>query len=265
MTRETVADGIYYPADPEQLYQAITRTHRECTDLTRNASVVVAPNGGYQITLRYIFTALRAAKPRPELVCILAPPNSSTSTGNALPESDEFATPFGPIPVATGLVEQIVHGEGSFRYDEIAHLGDHSIEIVLPVMHYLFGPVPIIPILCGTLTEEELSASARTLRTVLRGKNVLTIVSGNMSGFTNPEHADLCARQTIRLLMNGPREAVFPGIPMLAHTPRSLWPLILAHLIAPENTRPELLHRGTFETEFEGDTGSVVFASLAYQ
>ncbi len=265
MMRDTVADGIYYPADPEQLYQEINHAHRECNDLTRNAAVVVAPNGGYQIALRYIFAALRAAKPQPEAILIIAPPNSTGTIGNQLPESDSFATPFGPVPVARELVDEMISGEHCFQYDEIAHLRDHSIEIMLPVAHYLFGPVPIVPILTGALTEEQLTASASILRNLLRGRNILTICSANLSGYTTVDRADLRARQTIRLLMSGPREAVFPGIPMLDQPPRSLWPLLLTHLIAPENTRPELLCRSTFETDFKGETGSVVFGSIAYQ
>ncbi len=265
MIRTMVAEGLYYPEDGEELIEQIRAVLAQSSQVPGNSSVVLAPYGSYEIVLPYIVPALRAAIPHPEVIVILAPPNSSATPGILLPESEVFATPLGNVEVDQPVTGQLRGAETLFPVDEIAHLRDHSIEIMLPVLHYLFGNTPIVPLLVGPLEPRALQTAAHSLQKALEHRRWMVLVSANLSGFTSPRRAAVRAREILRLLMNDPGPAVLDGMLMVPDPPRSFWPILLGHLLAPAGTRPELLHRGTFETEYEDDTGSVVFASIAYR
>lgn len=259
-----VADEMYYPGEPEELRRQLQRALSDAPAISGTSRVVIGPYGAYDLTLPYVMHALKAAaKLKPSAILLLAPPNA-TSSRVLLPESSAFATPFGELPVDRGVLESLTGASTLFEMDEFAHLRDHSIETMLPAVYVLFGSLPIIPILVGTLPPPRLLHAARTISGVLRDREVLTVVSANLSGFTTPGEADARSRGIIRLLMDSPGERILGTMETLESPPRSLWPIALGHLLAGPATRPLILDRGTFETEYEGDTGSVVLAAIAY-
>lgn len=265
MIRSMVADEMYYPGSPEELRRQIQHTLTTIAAPTRSSNVVVAPYGAYDLTLSYVMQALRTTvTEQPETVVLIAPPNATAPGRALLPESSGFATPFGVLPVDQPALSRLAATSSVFEIDEFAHLRDHSIETMLPPIQYLFGPVPIIPILVGTLSPGVLHQVARGLQTSLLGRRYVTVISANLSGFTTLRRADARARSIIRMLFNSPGETVLATMETLEDPPRSLYPIILGHLLAGTPTRPSILMRGTFETEYEGDTGSVVFAAIAY-
>jgi MEMO1 family protein len=265
MIRSMVADDMYYPGSPEDLRHQLQRALAKTTGTAGTARVVVGPYGAYELTLTYMMEALRAATRRkPERVVILAPPHASASGRVLIPESDLFATPFGALPVDHEVLLELIDSSTLFTRDEFSHLRDHSIETMLPPLHYLFGPIPIVPILVGALSPALLRHAARTLEATLSGHDSLVVVSANLSGFTTPPEADARSRAMVRLIMNSPGEGILGAMETLENPPRSLWPIVLGHLLAGEDSRPAIVNRGTFDTEYDGDTGSVVFASIVY-
>ncbi|MBN1419859.1 MAG: AmmeMemoRadiSam system protein B [Planctomycetes bacterium] len=65
----------------------------------------------------------------------------------AIYPSGAWETPFGALPVDSALAESIAReaGDGA-RLDAAAHEDEHSIEVQLPFVRYLFGELPIVPI-----------------------------------------------------------------------------------------------------------------------
>lgn len=266
MTRAMVAEDIYYPGDPTLLRKQLQTAFRTNETVSLDASVVVAPYGAYELSLDYLVTALKATGvQRPDLVFLLAPHHTEGSRGVLLPESDSFATPFGELPVATPILDHLQHTCRTFSIDEIAHLQDHSIEVLLPAVHYHFGTVPIVPLLVTPLQIEMIQPVADSLIASIGEKNVKVVVGANLSGFTDPSEADAIARKVIRLIMTAPGDRIVESLTTFEDPPRSTWPLVLGHILAGRYTRPQILRRGTFDTEYDGDVGTVAFSSIAYQ
>lgn len=260
-----VGEDIYYPGDPDILRRQLQTTFLETNTLSENAPVVVAPYGAYSHSAAYIAGALKAAgSATPEIVIVLAPPHSTTTGMVLLPESDRFETPFGELPVAMSLLEQLKSSCRYFVDDEIAHLQNHSIEVLLPAIHYHFGTVPIVPLLVSQLSRDQILPVTDALVAIAGDRTSRVIVSANLSGFTTPTEADAVSRKLIRLLMTAPGRGIVDSIATFEAPPRSMWPLVVGHIFAGVHTRPQILKRGTFDTEYEGDVGSVVFSSIAY-
>ena len=266
MIRAMVADGIYYDDDPDTLRSQLQEAFRRSAALRGSARVVVAPYGAYSLTLPYIAQALKSAgEYTPEQIVVLAPPSSSMPAAIMLPESETFATPFGELHVSEKAAETLLtRYDALFAIDEIAHLQDHSVEIMLPAVHYLFGEVPILPLLVGEITTDQTSIAREAIAGILDGTRSLVIAAANLSGFVPPHEADARARKLVRLMMTSPGDQIIRSVETYEDPPRSLNTLVLAHLLAGVDTRPDVISRGSFETEYEGDGGTVVFASIAY-
>lgn len=260
-----VGDGIYYPADPVELRRSLQTAFRTNETVGYNAGVVVAPYGAYRHSLSYLVSSLKATGPtRPKLVVLLAPSCADDAAGVLLPESDSFETPFGELPVATDLLDVLVRSSRHFLPDEIAHLRNHTLEVLLPAIQYHYGTVPIVPLLVTHLGIEQLAPITDALSMIREKVPTQIIVGANLSSFTTPTEADAEARKFIRLVMTAPGRNIIDTISMLERPPRSTWPLAIGHVLAGHYARPHVLSRGSFDTEYEGAVGTVVFSSIAY-
>lgn len=265
MMRAMVGEDIYYPGDPETLRPMLQRAILDSDTPPAAARVVVAPFGGYQFTLSYLGMSMRACSlAKPEIAVVIAPPNDDEVRYAMLPEAESFATPFGALPVATDVVRSLVAGSDLFQYDEFAHLADHSIELLLPPLHYLFGPIPIIPILLGRVDTDRLPEIADTITASISNRSSITILGANLSGFATLEESDGRSRQIVRLLMTSPGRAIVENLRTMENPVRSLATIAVGHILAGERARPSVLARGIFDTEYNGDTGSVALAAIAY-
>ena len=264
MTRDTIGADIYYPSDPGTLRSNIQAAVAAAGVTGSDAKVIVAPNGGYELSLPYLGAALRAcSRVEPEFAVVLAPPSGTAAARIMLPQSDSFTTPLGPMPVEKTMLAKIRAVCPEADYDEIAHLGDHSIEVQLPGLRYLYGPIPIVPLLIGELAPHAIARTARCIAAEAGDRVFLTVVSGNLSGFVDPKTAKIRARATVRLILDSPGEEILPKLRTMSERPRSTWPLVLGHCLAAD-TRPVVLGRDLFEIDVDSGVGCVAFGSVAY-
>lgn len=265
MIREMVGEEIYYPGDPDVLRPMLQRAILDSDTQPAAARVVIAPFGGYRFTLPYLGMSMRACSlARPEVAIVLAPPNDDDTAQALLPEAEAFATPFGTLPVEKELAGHLARISDLFEYDEFAHLANHSIELLLPPLHYLFGPIPIVPILLGRVDIDRIPDIAEAIAAASKSVSTITILGANLSGFASLEESDGRSRQIVRLLMTSPGRSIIDNIKTMENPVRSLSTIAVGHILAGDEARPSVLARGIFDTEYDGDTGSVALASIAY-
>jgi AmmeMemoRadiSam system protein B len=260
-----VGDGIYYPGDPVELRRSLQTAFRINETIGFNSGVVVAPFGAYRHCLPYLVSSLKATGPtKPKRVILLAPAHSDDAGVILVPEADTFETPFGALPVATGILGELTRSCRHFVPDEIAHLQNHTLEVLLPAVHYHYGTVPIVPLLVTRLGIEQLTPITDAIAMIRDEVPTQILIGANLSSFTTPAEADAEARKLVRLVMTAPGPGIIDTIPTLEDAPRSTWPLAVGHILAGYYARPHILSRGSFDTEYEGAVGTVVFSSIAY-
>ena len=101
--------------------------------------------------------------------------------------------PLGFFPVDEEIVQILTRG-GLFESDYISHLGEHSIEVLLPFIYYACGQkIPkIVPICVGTHDPKRLARAAGNLVSVWQnlshaGKKLGLIISSDMNHFESHE------------------------------------------------------------------------------
>lgn len=118
-----------------------------------------------------------------------------------LSNSHSFFTPLGNIPVDRTISEELEFQSSFFEINDIPHLGEHSIEILLPFVKYCFPNASIVPILMGQPKAQYIYDLANALKTVITPvlDETLIIVSCNLSCDADQKTARQLAEECFRL------------------------------------------------------------------
>jgi len=149
-----------------------------------------------------------------------------------------YATPYGPLPTDTAVVDALVDaiGQEAAFGEELHHRGEHSIELAAVWLHHMRGgkPVALVPILTGSFYRFVLGESALAddpvltsfvpaLRSALQGRAAVVVAAGDLAhigpafdgrpvdsdGKTQLERDD---EQLISTICDGDAEAFFHTI-----------------------------------------------------
>jgi AmmeMemoRadiSam system protein B len=127
---------------------------------------------------------------KPDVAVIFGP--NHTGYGNALAVMSEgfWRTPLGDIEVESEIANQIVHESHIIDVDDSAHSFEHSIEVQLPFLQYLYGSefkiVPICFLMQDLLSAREVG---QAVAKVLAGRNAVVIASSDMTHYEPQERA----------------------------------------------------------------------------
>ena len=158
----------------------------------RNIIGLVCPHAGYMFSgpvAAHAYYQL-ALDGKPDVVVFFGP--NHTGYGSALAVMDEgfWRTPLGDVEVDGETAKQIVHESRIVDVDESAHRLEHSIEVQLPFLQYLYGSqFKIVPI-CFLM--QDLSSAmdvGKAVAKVLVGKNAVIIASSDMTHYEPQERA----------------------------------------------------------------------------
>ena len=207
--RYPVANGIFYPDSEESLSNQLSswglKKGQSCTSC--GGRVIIAPHGAWDVTGKaggIAFSSLQmkqndSGKPVDSIILLAGDPYSDHD-GIFLSESSYFETPLGQIAVDKAKNKKISTCSTLIKINDIPHLMEHSIEVLLPMVKYCFPNAKIVPILISGRKPVLISALARAIRIVFEKdpENTLFIVSSNVAQDENPQLAssmagDFCA------------------------------------------------------------------------
>jgi len=153
---------------------------------------LVCPHAGYMFSgpvAAHSYYRL-ALDGKPDVVVILCP--NHTGYGSALATMNEgvWRTPLGDVKVDGETANQIVHEARIIDVDELAHRFEHSIEVQLPFLQYLYGSeFKIVPICFLMQDLPSAREVGQAVAKVLAGKNSVIIASSDMTHYEPQERA----------------------------------------------------------------------------
>jgi len=166
---------------------------------------LVSPHAGYAYSGQAAaWGYAEAAKHGPrELVIILGPNHRGSGSGISFPESEVWQTPIGEVEIDRDVEIEIAKQFKSIDFDEAAHSGEHSIELQLPFLQFIYGSdfklVPISIWLYDLELAKQLgSAIARTIS----GSRSLVIASSDMTHYVPSKVASERDSLTLREMCN---------------------------------------------------------------
>jgi AmmeMemoRadiSam system protein B len=156
---------------------------------------IVSPHAGYMYSGPVAANGFGklAADGMPEVFVILGPNHTGTGSGVSIMTEGSWETPLGVIAIDSVLAKQIQKASSIIDVDEGAHAFEHSIEVQLPFIQFLFKDaakfVPICMMMQDLRTSREI---AKTIVEESRGKDVVIVAS---SDFTHYEPHDSAVRK----------------------------------------------------------------------
>jgi AmmeMemoRadiSam system protein B len=101
-----------------------------------------------------------------------------------------WRTPFGDVEVDTLVAREILRETGLVDVDELAHRFEHSVEVQLPFLQYLYGSdFKFVP-LCFQMQDLASAVEVgKALAAVLAGKNAVVIASSDMTHYEPQRNA----------------------------------------------------------------------------
>jgi AmmeMemoRadiSam system protein B len=214
--RSPVGAGMFYPEDRKEMLKFIKAFGLEERQ-GGQARAIIAPHGAWDFSGSLAANAFSSAMGRSgsiNRVVILGPIHDKREKGLFLSNSHSFHTPLGNIQVDREISEELKFNGDYFEIDDIPHLGEHSIEILLPFVKYCFPDASIVPILMGQPKEEYIDDLAQALKKVITPvlDETLLVVSCNLSSDDNKATARLLAEECLRLFFEKDAPALASAI-----------------------------------------------------
>ena len=278
MIRKPVVAGTFYNGSKDRLYQQIEDCFKhtlgpgalpgEAGVGERNILGLVSPHAGYMYSgpvAAHGFFQL-ASEEKPDVVVILGPAHRGMGAEVSLSKQDKWQTPLGQLELDAETGGSIVAAVQSAQWDDLAHSFEHSIEVQLPFLQYIYqGGFKIVPI---AMLRQSLAVSlelGESIAAALKDRKAIIIASSDFSHYESAQTASRKDNLALEAILNLDARKLIEvvddnGITMCGPGP------VMAMLTACKKmgaTKAELLRYAT-SGDITGDHSSVVgYASVA--
>ena len=152
----------------------------------RNIVGLICPHAGYMYSGPVAASAFYelALDGKPDTVVLMGPNHTGYGSALSLMREGVWRTPLGDIEINTEMANKITHETTVIDVDELAHRYEHSIEVQLPFLQFLYGNTfKIVPI-CFLMQDYDSAVEVgRALAEALDGTNTVVIASSDMTHY----------------------------------------------------------------------------------
>jgi AmmeMemoRadiSam system protein B/AmmeMemoRadiSam system protein A len=180
--RQPYAAGHFYPLLVSELNSMLKEYFAKAVPPKNDGTVValIVPHADY------MFSGLVAASGYNQLdrtkkyktIFILGTCHTMLVNGAAVYARGDYMTPLGTVHVDTDLANKLIREHPEFQDLPRAHDQEHSIEVQLPFLQYLYGnELSIVPMVVGTNDPQVIKKMAAALKPYLVPDNLFVISS----------------------------------------------------------------------------------------
>jgi AmmeMemoRadiSam system protein B len=200
--RRPTQAGAFYEGDAEALKSQIENCFlqefgpKKRPEVNKNGprTVVglVCPHAGYMFSGSVAANAYYelASDGKPDTAVILGPNHTGYGSGLAVANEGFWRTPLGDVEVDGETASQIVQKTHIVDVDELAHRFEHSVEVQLPFLQYLYGSdFKFVPICFQMQDLTSAVEVGKALAAVLASKNAVVIASSDMTHYEPQRNA----------------------------------------------------------------------------
>jgi AmmeMemoRadiSam system protein B len=152
----------------------------------------VAANGFYKIAL----------DGKPDTIIILGPNHQGFGENISIMVEGKWKTPLGELEIDAEMAQDILKNSKIIKNDKKAHKYEHSIEVQLPFIQYIFGKdIKFVPI-CMTRQDIDTDIEiAKSICSSVVDKNILIIASSDFTHYEPQEYAKNIDKQAINAII----------------------------------------------------------------
>jgi AmmeMemoRadiSam system protein B len=194
--RRPAVAGQFYDGDAEGLKVQIENCFRhefgpgKLPEVNENGPRkilgLICPHAGYvysgPVASKAYFEL--ASDGKPDTAIILGPNHTGYGSGLAIMNEGLWHTPLGDVEIDSQTANRIIEETAIMDVDESAHRFEHSIEVQLPFLQYLYGKnFKFVPISFLMQDLESATESGKALAEALANKNAVVIASSDFTHY----------------------------------------------------------------------------------
>lgn len=156
---------------------------------------IVSPHAGYMYSGPVAANGFSrvASDGLPDVFVILGPNHSGIGSGVSILTEGSWQTPIGISPIESGIAKKLQKSTGIMDVDESAHEAEHSIEVQLPFIQFLYkGEAKFVPI---CMMMQDLQTSREIAKSIFEQTKDTDIMIVASSDFTHYEPHDVANRK----------------------------------------------------------------------
>jgi AmmeMemoRadiSam system protein B len=230
---------------------------------------LVCPHAGYMYSgpvAAHAYYNL-AADGKPDTVVLFGPNHTGYGSALALMRDGVWRTPLGDVEIDTATANLILKESSIIDVDDSAHAHEHSIEVQLPFLQYLYGSAfKFVPI-CFLMQDLQSSREVGTaVAKALVDKNALVIASTDMTHYEPQETAEQKDKAAIEATVNLDSERLYSTVETRRISMCGYGPVVAA-ITASKLLRAKKARLLCYKTsgDITGDFSSVVgYASISF-
>jgi len=193
--RKPAVAGLFYEQDKDKLRKQIESCFQgrfgpgKLPELKQGEGkllALISPHAGYIYSgqaAAHAFYAI-AEEGLPERIVIIGPNHQAIGEEVALFSQGEWQTPLGSVKIDEELAQEILANSDIIKDDPIAHLLEHSIEVQLPFLQYIFGDkFSFVPLTVYNQTLPVGLHIGDVLSKVLAGQKAIVIASTDLTHY----------------------------------------------------------------------------------
>ena len=228
----------------------------------RNIVGLVVPHAGYMASGPIAADAYHhlAEDGKPDVIVIFGPNHTGHGSALSIMNDGAWRTPLGDVEIDTETADKILQSSSIVDVDDRAHVYEHSIELQLPFLQYLYGSgFKFVPI-CFMMQDLESSREVgKAVASALKGKNGLVIASSDLTHYEPQERAEKKDRMAIDAALELDEERYYNTVESYGISTCGYGPVIAAITAAKElGAKKGRLVRYMNSGDTTGDYGEVV-------
>jgi MEMO1 family protein len=165
---------------PQKTPKINTTTH------PRNIVGLICPHAGYLYSGPVAASAFYelAIDGKPDTVVLLGPNHTGYGSALSIMREGTWQTPLGNVEIDSAVADAILKETKILDVDELAHRFEHSLEVQLPFLQYLYGSAfKIVPISFLMQDYDSAVEVGRALVEALDATNTVVIASSDMTHY----------------------------------------------------------------------------------
>jgi AmmeMemoRadiSam system protein B len=211
--RHPVVAGAFYPSDKKQLLSLIESCFKHDLGPRKlpgelvegdNICSIVSPHAGYIYSgpvAAHGYLELSKQRP-PETVIVIGPNHTGFGKPISMWGEGVWSTPLGKISIDEELAKTIYESTNIIEYDKIGHLREHSIEVQVPFLQYIYDEFKLLPFSMGSQDLETSIGLGEAIAEIVKDLDVIIIASTDLTHQEKQRSANLKDNMVINAILD---------------------------------------------------------------
>lgn len=202
-----------------------------------------------------------------ELVVILGPNHWGLGSGVATVKAGVWRTPLGDVEVDADAAKDLVQSSKIVDFSEDAHLREHSIEVQLPFLQFIYGAgFKLLPICMLMQDKRTASEVADALLSVIEKRKALLVASSDFTHYEDHRSASEKDRRLIESILGLDIDGLYDTLERLNVSACGYGPIaVVMNVVKRLGCKEGRLLKYATSGDVTGDYGAVVgYASIIF-